>query len=385
MIDGLLIGAGEIVALEAGEENRVAKGIDGVTVGGRQVRLSATQADAKPRTALLCFGQQAAAAQKGGWLQARWHEAGEMTVEEFLSYGEVWEVNPFEVGAKRPMTKRDFASHSRIILRLLALEKFLERPLIALSNGETRRVLLARALLKKPNVLVLDDPAAGLDVVQRERLKDIIRALAARGVAIVMTYRHKDEVPDAAARKTSRRRKQPAGSVASIVVRKPRNVIEISNLHLAFGARVLFDKFSWTVREGEHWILRGENGKGKTTLLSLISGDNPMAYAVDISVFCIPRKVGTALGDVRSRIGMVSPEMQAYLGADALGLVRDALKKRPRLLLLDEPFMNMDAATMREAREMIIAYLLAHPKTAAIMVCHREDEVPDIFDLEKVI
>ena len=383
MSDELVIGSGEIVALEAGEKNLVTEHFDGVTVGGRLVRL-ATQPDVKPRTAYLSFSQHAAAAQKGGWLQARWHEAGEISVEDFLSYGEVWNVNPFEVGARRPMSKRDFAAHSRIVIRLLSLGNFLERPLIVLSNGETRRVLLARALLKKPNVLVLDDPAAGLDAVQRERLKDIIRALAARGVAIVMTYRHKDEVPDAAA-KSPRRHKTSAHGAAPLAARKPRPVIEISDLHLAFGARVLFDKFDWTVREGERWVLCGENGKGKTTLLSLISGDNPMAYAVDISVFGIPREVGSALGDVRARIGMVSPEMQAYLGADALGLVRDALKKRPRLLLLDEPFMNMDAATVREAREMISSYLTAHRRVAAIIVCHREDEIPEIFDKEMKI
>ena len=77
--------------------------------------------------------------------------------------------------------------------------------------------------------------------------------------------------------------------------------------------------------------------------------------------------------------------MQAYLGADAFGLVRDALRRRPRLLLLDEPFMNMDAATAQKARRLIVEYLTAHKRAAAIMICHREDEVPEIFDMEKRI
>lgn len=375
----LVIHAGEIVPLEAGEKNLVAESFDGVTVGGRLVRL-AEHSNAKQRTAYLSFSQHAAAAQKGGWLQARWHEAGDVTVKEFLSYNEVWEINPFEVGAKRQMSRKDFAAHCRLVVRLLSLADFLVRPLIALSNGEMRRVLLARALLKKPNVLVLDDPAAGLDAVQRERLKDIISALAARGVAIVMTYRHKDEIPGAPQEK-KRRSSSAARHVAGPpATRKPRTVIDMAHLHIAYGKRVLFDDFSWSVREGERWVLRGENGRGKTTLLSLISGDNPMAYAVGITVFGVPRKVGTQLGKVRERIGMVSPEMQAYLGADPIGLVRDALRRRPRLLLLDEPFMNMDAATAKMAGAMISGYLTAHPRVAAIMICHRTDEVPAIFD-----
>lgn len=383
--------AGEIIALEAGEKNRVHDGLDGVTVGGKALRLAGCEG--VPRIAVLSFSQQAAAAQKGGWLQARWHEAGDMTAREFLSYNEVWNVNPFEVGAKREMTRKEFAEHSRVVTRLLSLAALLERPLIALSNGETRRVLLARALLKKPQILVLDDPAAGLDTVQRGRLKDIIRALASRGVAIVMTYRHADEVPGSSCllprssclvEADARGMKDEARGTkdeARATRYEPR-VVEIKNLHLAFGKRVLFDGFDWTVCEGERWVLRGENGKGKTTLMALISGDSPLAYAADIRVFGVPRKVGEELSAVRSRIGMASPEMQAYLGADALGLVREALRKRPRLLLLDEPFMNMDAATAEKARGMIVKYLTSHKRAAAIMICHREDEVPEIFDKE---
>lgn len=389
MIGSLIVAEGEIVALEAGEENCVANGPCGVTVGGRAVRLATK--DEPPRVAVLCFGQQAATAQKGGWLQARWHETGDMTVREFISYNEVWEVNPYEVGARRPVSRRDFAAYSKVVARVLLLRDLIARPVIALSNGEMRRVLLARAILKKPDVLVLDDPAAGLDAVQRERLKGIASALAARGVAIVMTYRHADEVPGGTglgARVSNPEPRTPKPETRNpspehrSPIPEPRIVIQIKNLHLAFGSRVLFDGFSWTVREGERWVLRGENGRGKTTLLSLISGDNPIAYSVDIEVFGVPRKVGERLASVRERIGMVSPEMQAYLGADPLRLVRDALRRRPRLLLLDEPFMNMDAAAAREAGEMISRYMAAHPRASAIMICHREDEVPAVFDRE---
>ena len=100
------------------------------------------------RIAVLSFAQHAAMAQQSGWLQARWHEDGDLTVAQFLAYNSVWEVNPFEVGARRPMTRKEFAALRERILRLLDLRRLVRRPFIALSNGETRRVLLAHALLK---------------------------------------------------------------------------------------------------------------------------------------------------------------------------------------------------------------------------------------------
>jgi zinc transport system ATP-binding protein len=53
----------------------------------------------------------------------------------------------------------------------------LQRPLRALSGGEMQRVLLARALLRKPELLVLDEPAQGLDVRGQQDLYDLIRRL----------------------------------------------------------------------------------------------------------------------------------------------------------------------------------------------------------------
>ena len=335
--------------------------------------------DLSGRIAALSFAQHSAMAQRTGWLQARWHEDGELTVSQFLSYDSVWDVNPFEVGARRPMTRRTFAALRERTLRLLDLRRLKGRAFIALSNGEMRRVLLARALLKSPGILVLDDPAAGLDPVQREKLKDIILALCRRGMAVAMSYRHPDEVPGA----------DPGrGLVAPFPVMRSggsssasRPVVEISGLTLALGGRKLFDGFSWTVREGERWVLRGENGSGKSTLLSLVVGDNPFAYACDIKVFGKPRGKGVALNDVRRRIGMAGAEMQAYLGKSPTELLDEALQSGHDLLLLDEPFMNMSASELASAKRRLSGYLRRHPDVAAILVSHRQDDVPPLFNL----
>ncbi len=125
---------------------------------------------------------------------------------------------------------------------------------------------------------------------------------------------------------------------------------------------------------------RGENGSGKSTLLSLISGDNPFAYACDIKVFGRIRGKGVALADVRRRIGMAGAEMQAYLGKPPMELLDEALSPGHDLLLLDEPFMNMSERERALAKRKLSAYLRRNPGAAAILVSHRQDDIPPQFD-----
>ncbi|TWT18177.1 ATP-binding cassette domain-containing protein [Luteimonas marina] len=63
-----------------------------------------------------------------------------------------------------------------------------------LSTGEARRVLLARALVHAPMALLLDEPAAGLDVVARDHLLRTLRRLAHEGVTLVLVTHHAEEL-----------------------------------------------------------------------------------------------------------------------------------------------------------------------------------------------
>lgn len=292
------------------------------------------------RVALVSFSQQQGRA-AGGWRQERWHalEGGdEAGVRQFLSYEGVFEINPFEVRGADAAGRRRFAGRLAAACRAFRLRPLLGRRLCQLSNGETRRVLIARALLRDPALLVLDDPFAGLDAEMRGLLKSALDALAARGLPMVMMLRSPAEIPGCATHLLTlkglriasagplRRRPAPARTPGADVPGgeggwgiEPRPpdpsapaVVEMRGLTLRYGRRVLFRGLDWTVRRGERWLVVGPNGSGKTTLMSLITGDNPRAYAADIRVFGEPRAPGRSLWDVRSRIGQVSPEIQCY-------------------------------------------------------------------------
>lgn len=63
-----------------------------------------------------------------------------------------------------------------------------------LSAGETRRVLLARALVNRPRALLLDEPSTGLDLVARQQLVDTLRALARQGITLLLVTHHIEEI-----------------------------------------------------------------------------------------------------------------------------------------------------------------------------------------------
>ncbi len=347
---------------------------------------------------LLSFAQQAKVAQDTGWYQARYYSEEGQTVQDFLSYNAVYEINPFAVGMKRPESKREFRARLHFLIKLMGLQPLLDSPLMVLSTGEMRRTLLARVLAKKPQLLILDNPAAGMDVARRDWLKGVLDAFATRGTAILFVGRHADEAPASAHwfQLTRTGNLQAidssavtAASCAKFVRKKisahdltAKPIVEIHHLKLAYGARTLFNDFSWTIREGERWALRGQNGSGKTTLLALIMGDSPFAYAVDIRVFGQAREMGCELRKIRSKIGFASSDLQAYKGLSAEAVLANALRKNPKLLLLDEPFQNLSAPEIAPYLRRLNAYLKAHPKVAAIFVSHREDEVPVAFTHE---
>ena len=68
------------------------------------------------------------------------------------------------------------------------------KPLNEMSAGERRRVLIARALVTKPDALLLDEPTTGLDFVARHRFMETVRRLAREGTTVMLVTHHIDEI-----------------------------------------------------------------------------------------------------------------------------------------------------------------------------------------------
>ena len=220
------------------------------------------------------------------------------------------------------------------------LEPLLDRAFRKLSTGETRKVLLVRALASRPDLLVLDEPFDGLDASALPMLQDHLASIAGR-VPMVIVLNRLDEVPDFVThfayvdggRLASTVRRDDADALAELrqllhlkttdlelpsvdpIDRLPpldpaEPLVRLTNASVRYGDAAVFEGVDWTIRPGEHWQLSGPNGSGKTALLSLITGDHPQCYVNDILAFGYRRGSGESIWEIKRFIGHVSTALQ---------------------------------------------------------------------------
>jgi iron complex transport system ATP-binding protein len=210
-----------------------------------------------------------------------------------------------------------------------------------------------------------------------------------------------------------------------------KSILAVSGLSVRRGADVILDDVSWTVRPGEHWVIIGANGSGKTSLLSALTGYlTPTAGEVEL----LSQRYGrTDWRELRKRIGLVSSAIRQRIPADEPALETvvsgkyamidfwgrmtaaerrqgrrilrsiecDALEKRPwlylsqgerqrlligralmarpRVLILDEPCAGLDPA----AREHFLRFLQRLGRgsrpPALVLVTHHVEEIMPVF------
>ena len=89
----------------------------------------------------------------------------------------------------------EMVAKARDAAELLGVKTILERKASELSSGQMRRVLVARALVHDPEMLLLDEPYTSLDIAARYSFGASIRALAGRGHAIVLVTHELSDIP----------------------------------------------------------------------------------------------------------------------------------------------------------------------------------------------
>jgi lipopolysaccharide export system ATP-binding protein len=86
-----------------------------------------------------------------------------------------------------PMTRAERKARAEELLTPFDLMKVANQPAYTLSGGERRKLEIARALVRKPAILMLDEPFAGVDPLSVNEIQEIIRRLAASGLGILIT------------------------------------------------------------------------------------------------------------------------------------------------------------------------------------------------------
>ncbi len=283
--------------------------------------------------------------------------------EEFRAYaGENGEGTTAEevifsgILAQRELNSKDETRLSEVA-ELLDIRHLLSRRSIpSLSTGEIRKILIARALMKSPRLLILDEPFEGLDEKAREVLAHSINQLMSGPMRVILVAHRMEEivprithvllVKDGRVFRqgpkeeilTSQNLSQLYGcelllgknngsyslsygiekdkildlpqECQEILPGRGEALIEMKDTTVKYGGLVVLDRLNWSMKQGENWAVLGPNGAGKSTLVKLILGENPQAYANQIFLFGKRRGSGETIWEIKKRMGVVSAELQ---------------------------------------------------------------------------
>ncbi|MDZ7897090.1 MAG: ATP-binding cassette domain-containing protein [Arcicella sp.] len=210
--------------------------------------------------------------------------------------------------------------------------KHLNRSLKSMSSGERMKTLLDFVIAQKPDFIVLDNPFDNLDLQAQMYLKEVLAINSTTIPMIQILHRERDLLPFMTNYYTldndykllhhvdkqgfidnfkvienhfSHKIPPPIQAVKF----EGEELISMKNVRVTYNEKVIFENLSWTIKKGEFWHLVGPNGSGKTTILSMITGDNPKGYGQDLTLFGRKKGSGESIWEVKEKIGYITPSM----------------------------------------------------------------------------
>ncbi|MCB2228934.1 MAG: ATP-binding cassette domain-containing protein [Desulfarculaceae bacterium] len=219
------------------------------------------------------------------------------------------------------------------VLARLELTHLAERDILTMSQGQAKQVLIARALVSRPRLLILDEPCEGLDAPSRARLLAMLGKVADSGTQLLYaTHRGSELAPGtshALILEQGRIAAQgpldqvlasggvdlvPAAANQSATPAPPVDngepfLVRVEAPEVYVEHQLILRGLDWEIAPGSNWLVLGPNGAGKTTLLRLLAGE--LRPALGGSVAWFGRGVRRNLQSLRTRVSLVSAAWQS--------------------------------------------------------------------------
>ena len=276
------------------------------------------------------------------------------------------------------------------LAKQLGIAPLLSRDMQTLSTGELRKVLIVRAAVGAPKLLLLDEVCDGLDAKFRRELLAMIEIIAQHGTQIVYTTHRANEalsvITNELEFKNGRITWTGQASVGRGVLTAPgtpkisplvtsvrrrgedtapyRNatpLIRIENADVFLDGKKVLHSVNWQLSRGEHWVVLGGNGAGKTTFLKLIASDLYPMFGARMSRFDFT--ADNTIWDLRARIGCVSPLLQTHYREQLSGEQVVASGLFSSVGLMDKP----TAAQLRKVRMLLREFGVEHLRARSML------------------
>lgn len=313
------------------------------------------------------------------------------------------------------------------------------------SEGERKKALLNHIISQHPDYIIADNIFGNLDVEKQAAIEKTLTALSNNTRIVQITNRKEEILPFIKHtytlennafvlfnKKKSKFTNTPLSFIKSLpkpyrpISENINPLVKFNKVSVTYQARPILNAISWDIKSGEFWQLLGANGSGKSTILSMIYGDNPKAYGQDITLFGVKKGSGESVWDIKRKIGYFSSEMlRGFKRLDSIGnmivsgffdsvglykeptneqikiseewlhvlnmysirkqnfldlskghqrlvLIARAMVKQPQLLILDEPTNGLDDFDVNLFTQLINK-IAKETNTAILYVSHRKE------------
>jgi molybdate transport system ATP-binding protein len=207
-----------------------------------------------------------------------------------------------------------------------------------LSTGESRKLMVLKALLEGARLLVCDNPFDSLDQKTVAALNETLCQVVASGASVVLLLSNRSDIPpwverfahideglmvvfDGESREAQLA--QLEASVGGDQIVQPGipddaiqlesyeapYVAELNDCTVQYGGRQVLRELTVKIAPLQHTLVTGENGAGKSTLLGLITGDCMQCFSNDVTVFGHRRGSGESVWEIKRHLGLVSNDL----------------------------------------------------------------------------
>ena len=207
-----------------------------------------------------------------------------------------------------------------------------------LSTGESRKLMVLKALLEDARLLVCDNPFDSLDPGTVAALNEALSRAVASGASVVLLLSNRSDIPawverfahideglmtvfDGESRAAQLAQLEASVRVGQIVQPgipddaiqlesyEDPYVAELNDCTVQYGGRQVLKELTVKIAPLQHTLVTGENGAGKSTLLGLITGDCMQCFSNDVTVFGHRRGSGESVWEIKRHLGLVSNDL----------------------------------------------------------------------------